>query len=88
MTDKYRVEVYLVDFDEDRAPELKELLKIYHPSLGKETLRGTLRKAHEGERVLVYTSNDDTDALRVSQALTRGGAMLEIDNLQEDQGEF
>jgi|GEM_PF-4404779 len=88
MTDRYRVEVFLVGFDEDRAPELKQLVRIYNPSLGAETLRGMLRKVHEGERVLVYSSNNDTDAIRVAQALARGGANIEIDNLQDEEAEF
>lgn len=88
MVQKYRVEVFLVGFDEGRAPEMKQLIQIYQPALGAETLRGILRKVHEGERVLVYSSNNDTDAIRVAQALARGGAKIEIDNLQDEEAEF
>ena len=88
MTAKYRVEVFLVGFDEDRAPELKQIIGIYHRDLGADKLRGMLRKAHGGERVLVYTSNNDTDAIRVAQALARGGGRIEIDNLEDEEAEF
>ena len=88
MEEQYRVEVYLVDFDKDQASELKEILKIYHRDKGKEYLKKVLRRVKGGERVPVYSSNDDTDALRVCQTLKRAGAKLEVDNLKEEEEEF
>jgi hypothetical protein len=88
MSEKYRVQVYLVGFDPERAPELKSLLKIYHNSQGSIYFKSVLRRAHEGERVMIYESNADIDAIRFAQSMLRGGAEIEIDGLEEDEEEF
>jgi hypothetical protein len=87
-SEKYRVQVYLVGFDKERAPELKSILKIYKRDKGNEYLQTTLKRAWEGQRVLVHETNDDTDAMRFAGALFRGGARIEIDGLHEDKPEF
>lgn len=86
--DKYRVQVYLVGFDKERAPELKSILKIYNRDKGNEFFKSVLKRAWEGERVLIHETNNDTDAMRMAQALFRGGAKLEIDGLQEEEDDF
>jgi hypothetical protein len=83
MAEKYRVQVFLVGFDKDRAPELKSMLKIYHNSQGQAWLKEVLRRAWEGERVLIYETNNDVDATRMAQSLLHAGAQIEIDGLQE-----
>jgi hypothetical protein len=86
--EKYRVQVYIVGFDKERAPELKSILKIYNRDRGNEYFKSVLRRAWEGERVLVHETNDDTDAMRMAAALSRGGARIELDGLTEDESEF
>jgi len=88
MTEKYRVKVLLVGFDEDRAPELKQILKLYHNSQGNAFFKNVLRRAWDGERVEIYETNNDIDAIRMAQAIIRGGGQVEIDGLQEDEPEF
>jgi hypothetical protein len=83
MSENYRVKVYLAGFDKDRAAELKSILKIHHNSQGNEWFKSVLRRAADGERVLVYETNNDTDAMRVGQSYARGGAHVEVDGLQE-----
>ena len=88
MSDQYRVKVLLVGFDEDRAPELKQILKLYHNSRGNTYFKNVLRRAHEGERVVIYETNDDVNAIRMAQAIYRAGGHLELDGLKEDEPEF
>ncbi len=88
MPQKYRVQVYLVGFDKDRATELKSILKIYHNSRGEAFFKDCLRRAFDGERVMIYESNNDVDSVRVAQAYARGGAQIEIDGLEEEQDPF
>ena len=86
--DKYRVQVYLTGFDKDRASELKSILKIYNRDKGNAFFKSVLRRAWEGEKVLLHQTNDDTDAKRMAIALLRGGGQVAIDGLQEEEDEF
>ncbi len=88
MTHAYRVRVYLTAFDESRASELKQALKIYHNSQGNEWLKGVLRQVHEGNEVQVYETNSDSDARRVGMAFVSAGAHVKLDGLEDEEGEF
>ena len=88
MTQSYRVRLYLTDFDESRASELKQALKIYHNSQGKDWLKGVLRKVHEGGEVLVYETNSDPDARRVGMSFVSAGAHIKVDGLEDEEAEF
>jgi hypothetical protein len=88
MSQQYRVKVFLVGFDVERANELKSMLKIYHNSQGEVFFKDCLRRAHDGERVLVYESNSDSDAMRVGRAIANGGAQIEVDGLTEEEEPF
>ncbi len=58
MPEKYRVKVYLCGFDTERANELKSILQIYNRPQGQSFFKDVLRRAHAGERVLIYESNN------------------------------
>lgn len=88
MTQGYRVQVFIVGFDKDRANELKMILKIYHNSQGNDWFKSVLRRADAGERVLVYETNSDADAMRAGGAYARGGAHVEVDGLAEQEEAF
>jgi hypothetical protein len=88
MPQDYRVKVFMVGFDVERASELKQILKIYHNSQGQEYFKDLLRRCHDGERVQIYETNDDTDAKRISIAFSRAGAAIEFDGLQEPPPAF
>ena len=88
MSQQYRVKVFLCGFDEGRASELKSILKIYHNSQGEAFFRDALKRAHEGERVQIYETNNDVDAHRVAQAYLRGGAAIQIDGLEDKDSIF
>jgi hypothetical protein len=83
MTDQgYRVHVYMTAVDKQRAAQLREALGRVLTRAGKEPLRDLMRRAHGGERILVYRTNDDRDALAIGQSLTNAGATIEIDGLR------
>ena len=88
MTQSYRVRVYLIGFDESRASELKQALKIYHNSQGKDWLKGVLRQVHEGAEVMVYETNSDPDARRVGMSFVSAGAHVKVDGLEDDESDF
>lgn len=88
MTHGYRVEVFLSGFDPSRAGELKQILKIYHNSQGNDWFKSVLKRTAGGERVLIYETNSETDAMRVGQAFVRAGGNVEVDGLQPEEKEF
>ena len=88
MSSQYRVHVFLVGFDESRASELLSILKIYHNSQGNEFFKEVLRRAHASERVVIYETNNDIDAMRVAQSFLRAGARIEVDGLAEEEAPF
>lgn len=88
MTHGYRVEVFLSGFDKSRAGELKQILKIYHNSQGNEWFKKVLKQTANGERVLIYETNSEADAMRVGHAFVRAGGQVEVDGLQPEEDEF
>ena len=88
MTNQYRVKVMLVDFDGERAAELKSTLKIFHNSQGNLFFKEMLHEVKEGKHRLVYESNNDIDAMRVARTIARAGGRIGIDGLKEDEDEF
>ncbi|MCA9565001.1 MAG: hypothetical protein KC561_16000 [Myxococcales bacterium] len=84
MSQNYRVKVFLCGVAKDRASELRSTLKIYKPKEGNEYFKDVLRRAHSGERVLIYESNSDVDAMRLAHAMLRSGAQIEVDGLAGD----
>jgi hypothetical protein len=88
MRSAYRVQVYLTGVDEERAGLLREsLARILH-GLGPKSLKAVLRRAHGGERVLVYESNDDRDALAVVQSLESAGGTVACEGLRGPEEPF
>ena len=88
MAHGYRVEVFLAGFDKSRAGELKQILKIYHNSQGNDWFKSVLKRANDGQRVLIYETNNDADALRVGQAFVRAGGQVEVDGLPTEEEVF
>ena len=78
MTDAYRVKVFMTGFDTERARQLREALSKVLKGIGKADLKRLLRRVYEGERVLIYESNDDNDAQAVAGAVEGGGAIVDI----------
>ena len=88
MKSNFRVQVYMVGVDKDRAKQLRKTLRFFVRGAGRETKRDMMRRAHEGERVLVYETNDDEDAKRAAQSISDGGATVEIDGLKPPEEPF
>lgn len=84
----YRVKVYLTAVDRDRARQLREVLGRYLKKAGKEPLRDLMRRAHEGERVLLYESNDDKNAQVVADDVSAHGGTVEIEGLRPPEEPF
>jgi hypothetical protein len=84
----YRIHIYLVGLDKDRAKELRYVMHDFVRGAGKTLLRDMMRRAHEGEKVLVYQTNDDKDAEAVTRALKRAGAQLEVAGLRGEEEPF
>lgn len=84
-SETYRVHVYLVGLDKDRASELRSILQIYNKSQGRVWFKDVLQRAYKGERVPIYHTNDDLDAKRFGMALLRAGGQVEIDGLVEEE---
>ncbi len=88
MSQSYRVSVFITGFDVSRASELKEMLKIHNSNQGTNWFKDVLRRANDGERVQVYQTNSDADAMRVGGAYARAGAEVEVDGLPDEEEEF
>lgn len=84
----YRVQIFMTGLDKDRAKELRYVLHDYVKGAGNAILRDMMKRAFEGERVLVYQTNNDNDAEAVVRALTRAGAALEVEGLRSDEQPF
>lgn len=88
MTSTYRVQVYLTGLDKERARQLRESLARVLTGAGPKPLKAVMRRAYDGERVLVYESNDDSDALAVAQSLESAGGTVECEGLREPEELF
>lgn len=88
MSGKYRVRVFMVGIDPERAKDLREVLGRVVKGAGKQSLRDLMRKAHQGDRVLIYETNDDDNAQEVKRIVEGGGATVEIDGLRPPEPLF
>ena len=88
MKSTFRVQVYMVGVDKDRAKQLRKTLRFFVPGAGKEAKRDMMRRADQGERVLVYQTNDDEDAKQAAQSISDGGATVEVDGLKPPEEPF
>ncbi|MBN1944507.1 MAG: hypothetical protein JW797_02475 [Bradymonadales bacterium] len=88
MNEAYRVHVFLTGVDEEKARQLREVLGRYLKGAGPTILRQIMRRAHAGERVLVYESNSDQDAQAMAEDLMGHGATIEIEGLLPPEEPF
>ena len=88
MSEQYRIQVFMTYVDRDQARLVREALSRIVKGSGKEQQRDIMRRAHGGERVLVYQSNLDADAEDVALRLKNAGAKVEIEGLSEPEEIF
>ena len=78
MKAKFRVQVYMVGVDKERAKQLRKTLSYFTRGIGRAAMTDMMKRAHGGERVLVYETNNDDDAKQAAQSISDGGAQVEI----------
>lgn len=84
----FRVQLYLVGIKPDQARPLRRMLARVMIGVGKAELKRTLRRAHEGERVLIYQTNSDKDAESWAHQLKGCGATIEIEGITGPEPAF
>jgi len=85
---KYRFNLYIAGFGDDRKAEVIEALKHLHPKSGKDWFKKVLDGAREtGRSEVVYQTNSKNDAYRTAQLLHHRGAALELEDLFPEQDE-
>ena len=88
MSADYRVKVFMVGVDIELARQLRDALGQVIRGAGKAELKKLMRRAHEGERILVYQSNDDNDAKDVAAKVEGAGAKVVIEGLKPPEDPF
>jgi hypothetical protein len=88
MSSNYRVTVFLTAVDKERVVQLREVLQRIIKGAGKEPLREIMRRAHGGERMRVYQTNNDKNALEVAQSLIAAGAGVAVEGLKPPEDAF
>lgn len=88
MESEYRVHVYMTGLDKELVNELRKRLGRYVKGAGRAQLNEMMRRAYRGERVLVYSTNNDDDALTVKRDIEGGGAVATVEGLREEEDIF
>jgi hypothetical protein len=88
MKGNFQFRVYMVDVDKDRAKALRLVLGKVIRGAGRKALNDMMRAAHNGERVLVYETNDEKDAKARAANIADGGCTTEVEDLREPEQPF